>query len=177
MGTDALQKVGVRYLTPGDTRLFIGRLGSLHCIVDDRDAYANVHCILTFPIHFPNNYISVCYSDDKGKEHEIGVIKTLDGFPEDAQQLIRESLGRHYFEQIITRVFDVRWEYGLLFFDVEVSGGDRKKISMRWQHNRALEYGKDGKVLLDTYDNRYVIPKVQELPQADRNRLTRYIYW
>jgi len=176
MTSDALKRVGVRFLTPEDTHLFIGRLGSVHCIIDNSDAYANVHCILTFPIHYPEQYIAVLYSDDEGKEHDIGVIQNLNIFPDEAQQLVRSILKRHYFEQVITRVFEVIWEYGLLFFEVEVAG-QRKKFNMHWQQNRALEYGKDGKVLLDTFDNRYVIPTLQELPLADRNRLMRYIYW
>ncbi|MBN1348512.1 DUF1854 domain-containing protein [candidate division KSB1 bacterium] len=176
MANDALQKVGVRFLTPGDTRLFIGRLGSLHCIIDKIDAYANVYCILTFPIHLPKQYISVQYSDDEGKEHEIGVIKVLEDFPKDAQELVLESLRRQYFEQVITRIHEVKSEFGLLFFDVEI-GERRVEFNMRWQHDKALEYGKQGKVLLDTFENRYVIPKLEDLPQADRNRLLRYIYW
>ena len=175
METTALQKVGVKLLTPQNSRIFFGRLGSIHCISDD-EAFANVYCVLTFPIHYPNNFISVCYSDDEGKEKEIGVIKDLTIFPEEGQKIVKKSLSRHYFEQTITRIFDVRWEYGLLFLDVEVNE-ERKKFNMRWQHNKALEYGKDGKVLLDTFENRYVIPHIQELPQSDRNRLMRFIYW
>ncbi len=172
----SLRDVGVRYLTPENTHLFIGTLGSLHCIVDDKEAYANVYCLLTFPISYPQNYISVCYSDDEGKEQEIGVIEALDDFPEEAQKLVQQSLARQYFEQVIRRIYDTRWEYGLIFFDVETDSG-RKHFSMRWQHDKALEYGRNGKVLLDTFNNRYVIPSVPDLPGADRNRLMRFIYW
>lgn len=171
-----LRDVGVRYLTPQNCRLYIGTLGSLHCIVEDKEAYANVYCLMTFPISHPYQFISVCYSDDEGKEQEIGVIETLDNFPEEIQNLIRQSLGQHYFEQTIRRIYDSRWEYGLIFFDVETDSG-RKEFSMRWQHDKALEYGRNGKVLLDTFNNRYVIPSVPDLPPADRNRLLRFIYW
>ncbi len=172
----SLRAVGVRYLTPQNCRLYIGTLGSLHCIVDDKEAYANVYCLMTFPISYPYQYISVCYSDEEGKEQEIGVIESLDQFPLDVQQLVKNSLGQHYFEQIIYRIYDTRWEYGLIFFDVETDSG-RKQFSMRWQHDKALEYGRNGKVLLDTFNNRYVIPAVSELPASDRNRLLRFIYW
>lgn len=171
-----LREVGVKYLTPANVRLFIGTLGSLHCIVDDKDAYANVYCLMTFPISHPYTYISVCYSDDQGKEQEIGVIEKLDDFSTEIQNLIKQSLGRHYFEQMIHRIYDTRWEYGLIFFEVETDSG-RRQFSMRWQHDRALEYGRDGKVLLDTFNNRYIIPSVPALPPSDRNRLMRFIYW
>lgn len=174
--TSKLRQVGVRYLTPQNTRIYIGTLGSLHCIVDDKEAYANVYCLLTFPISFPDSYISVCYSDNEGKEQEIGVIEKLTDFPEEIECLIHQSLKRQYFEQIIHRIYETRWEYGLIFFDVEVDN-DRKQFSMRWQHDKALEYGCHGKVLLDTFNNRYVVPSVKDLPPADRNRLMRFIYW
>ncbi|MDZ7271336.1 MAG: DUF1854 domain-containing protein [candidate division KSB1 bacterium] len=172
----SLRDVGVRYLTPQNAHFFVGTLGSLHCIVEDQEAYANVHCLLAFPISFPQSYISVWYTDEQGREHEIGVIERLEDFPEEVQRLIRESLGRQYYEHRIRRIYDVRWEYGLLFFDVETDQG-RAQFSMRWQHEKALEYGQHGKVLLDTFNNRYVIPSVQELPPSDRNKLMRFIYW
>lgn len=171
-----LRDVGVRYLTPQNAYFFIGTLGSLYCIVDDREAYANVHCLLCFPISFPQNFVSVWYSDEHGKEHEIGVIERMEDFPGETQRLIRHSLGRQYYERRILRIYDTRWEYGLIFFDLDTESGPAQ-FTMHWQHEKALEYGQQGKVLLDTFDNRYVIPFVPDLPAADRNRLMRFIYW
>lgn len=176
MNSDFLREVGVTLLTPENTHIFIGRLGSVHCIVNKEDAYANVHCLLTFPIHFPNRYISVCHTDDEGKEQEIGVIVEPTEFPAAAQEIIRKSLMQHYFEQHILRIYEIRLEFGLLFFDVETNNG-RRSFSMRWQQGKALEYGKTGKVLIDTFENRYVIPNLKALPGADYNRLVRFIYW
>ena len=101
-----LRDVGVRYLTPQNCHLYIGTLGSLHCVVDDKEAYANVHCLMTFPISQPYSFISVCYSDDEGKEQEIGVVETLESFSDELQKLIRESLGRQYFEQKIQKIYE-----------------------------------------------------------------------
>lgn len=134
-----LRDGGVRYLTPQNSYFyfFIGTLGSLHCIVDDREAYANVHCLLCFPISFPQNFISVWYSDEHGKEHKIGVIERLEDFPGEIQRLIRQSLGRQYCERRILRSYDMRWEYGLAFFDVETESSPAQ-FTMRWQHEKAL---------------------------------------
>jgi len=49
---------------------------------------------------------------------------------------------------------------------------------MRWQHDKAIEFGKEnGKVLLDVFENRYIIPSIDELPRSDSERLLRFIYW
>jgi hypothetical protein len=176
MDTQTQQTIGIRYLTPEKTKIFTGRLGSIHCVIDDKEAYANVYCLLCFPVTYPAKFISVNYTNEENKENEIGVIEDLTVFPEETRAIINASLHRQYFEQVITRVLAVKWEFGLLFFEVETS--ERKiEFMMRWQHDKAIEYGKNGKVLLDVYDNRFLIPSVDNLPSADRDRLRRFIYW
>lgn len=171
-----LQKAGVRVLTPENTRLFTGRLGSLHCVVDNSEAFANVYCLFCFPITFPDRYISVSYTDAAAKEQEIGVILDPAAFPEETRALVTKSLNRHYFEQLIDRIIAVKFEYGLLFLTVETREGKRE-FMMRWEQSKALDHGKSGKVLLDAHGNRYVIPDMGALPKADRERLVRFIYW
>ena len=48
---------------------------------------------------------------------------------------------------------------------------------MPWRYDRAEDYGTNGKVLLDAYDNRYIIPDLAQLPPADRRAFTSFIYW
>ena len=171
-----LSSVGARYLTPEDTRLFRGPQGSIHCALNDTEAFANVYCKLCMPVRYPTRFISVWHTTDDNKERHIGIIEQLDGFDEQTRTLIRGSLAQQYFERHISRIFDVTWQFGLLSFDVETEG-ERTSFMMRWQHDRALEHGDDGKVLLDVYENRYVIASMRALPAGDRDRLMRYIYW
>ncbi len=171
-----LSTVGARYLAPATTRIFRGRQGSIHCVVDDAEAFANVYCKLCMPVRYPGRFISVWHTTEDNKERQIGIIESLEGFDEQVRSLVTASLSHQYFERVITRIHDVKWQFGLLFFDVETNG-DRATFMMRWQHDRALEHGNDGKVLLDVYENRYVIPSMKELPNGDRDRMMRYIYW
>ena len=48
---------------------------------------------------------------------------------------------------------------------------------LRWQGDKAYDYGQSGKMLIDTEDNRYLIPDVSQLPERDRKLFERYIYW
>ena len=177
MERSTVSQVGALYLQPGNTRIFRGRLGSIHCVLNGTEAFANVYCLLCFPISNPDHYIAVCHTDDDNKEQEIGIIESLDAFPAEVQELVRASLKRQYFAQVVTRVLSVKFEFGLLFFEVMVEGDRKIEFAMRWQHDKAIDYGNGGKVLLDVFDNRFIIPSVSDLSKADQDRLKRFIYW
>jgi len=168
--------VGVRLLLPESTTIFEGTFSLLHCAVRDEDLYRGVFAVRMFPISHPDRFISLRYTDAGEKEREIGVIEDLGVFPEAARQLIRASLVKHYYELVISRVYAIENKFGLLFFDVETGLG-RRAFVMPWRGDRAEEYGDRGKVLLDALDNRYIVPDVNKLPPADRQRFTRFIYW
>lgn len=173
--------VNVRILTPDNCKIFKGVYSLLHAYVEQDEhgtgVYRAIHAVRAFPVSSPDRYISLRYPDEDGVEREIGVIVDLQAFPQEAQDLINESLARHYFEYHITRIHSVEWKYNLLFFDVETREEGRLSFQMRWQADRAQDHGPNSKVLLDVHDNRFIIPDVRALPKKDYERFTRYIYW
>jgi len=172
----APQLAGVRWLTPDETSIFEGTYSLLHCSVKGDTLYRAVFAVMLFPISYPDRFISLRYHDLDDKVQEIGIIENLRDFPEDAQRLVRTSLLRQAYEKIISRVHNVREDLGLLFLDVETQNG-REEFVMPWRHDRAEDYSTNGKLLLDSFDNRYVIPDISALSPAERRRLTSYIYW
>ena len=171
-----LAVTGVRRLTPATTKIFEGAFALLHCVVTNDQVYRGVFAVLMFPIRYPDRYISLRYTGEKDKVREIGVIEDLSTFPLETQALIRAVLKKQYHEHIIQRVYAVRNEFGLLFFDVETQRG-RQEFMMPWRHDRAEDFGAGGKVLLDVNDNRFIVPDVLALPANDQRRFTNYIYW
>ena len=171
-----LAATGVRRLIPESTRIFEGTFSLLHCVVEGGVPYRGVFAVRLFPISYPEKFISLDYTDEEDKIQEIGVIEDLKEFPEPVQRLVRASMSKQYYEQVITRVHEVDYHYGLLFFDVETAQG-RRQFVMPWRYDRADDYGANGKVLLDALDNRYIIPDLAALPAKDRLRFTSYIYW
>lgn len=175
---ERLVSTGVRRLTPESTQIFEGTFSLLHCGVKNDNLYRGVFAVLMFPIRCPDQYISLRYTDLEDKDKEIGIIENLKDFPKEAQDLIRESLVKHYYEQVITRVRKVEYKDGLLFFNVEMSTEPKvRDFMMSWSYSCAEEFGERGKVLLDVYENRYIIPDVSQLPANDRREFTSYIYW
>lgn len=169
--------MGVRLLTPENANIFEGTFSLLHCAVKDDTLYRGVFAVLMFPIRHTDRFISLRYTDADDKEKEIGVIDDLNAFPPDVQRLIRKTLVKHYYEQTLIRIFSVENQFGLLFFDVETQQLGRLQFVMPWRGDRAEDFGTNGKILLDAFDNRYIIPDIAELPAADRNAFTSYIYW
>ena len=173
---DRLMEIGVRRLNPDNTRIFLGEHSLLHCAVQHEDVYRGVFAVRMFPISCPDNYISLRYIDLDDKEQEIGIIEDASLFPADAQEAIHSHLLRQYYERTLVRIFRIEYRHNVLFFDVETTEG-RTGFTMWWAQDQAQEYGSDGKVLLDTFENRYIIPDVSQLPPADQRTFLAYIYW
>ena len=168
--------VGVRWLTPRTTHIYESDFSLLHCSVEGEAVYRGVYAVLMFPVRHPKRFVSLRYFNREGKEREIGVIQRLRDFPREEQRLIRARLNRHYYEQVIQRIYRVQSEYGLLFFDVETQRG-REQFVMPWRADCAEGYGEKGKMLRESLGNRYIITDIEELPPADQRRFTSYIYW
>ena len=83
---------------------------------------------------------------------------------------------RRYLLRKIQKVTQVKLRLGFLEFDVVTDLG-REVFSMRWTQSQAIDFGERGKLLMDTEENRYVVPDIEALPAADRERFLQYVYW
>jgi len=176
-----LDEVGARFLTPVDTKIFKATYELMHVqYVDPKtgkaELFRGAYAVFAFPVSCPRKYISLRYRDERGADWEIGVIEDPMKFPPAVRELLGASLANNYFEFEVTRVLKIVSKYGLLLFDVDTNQGLRE-FEMRWQVDRAQSYGPYGKVLIDVFDNRYVISDVRDLPKEDQDRFTRFIYW
>jgi hypothetical protein len=90
--------------------------------------------------------------------------------------IVRKAFARPSLVRTITRVRSVKLAHGYLDLDVDTDAG-RQAFTMRWTQSQAIDFGSDGKMLVDTEDNRWVVPRVQDLPKPERERFLQYIYW
>ncbi len=165
----------VRFLTPDTCRIHLGNLGALHVTVVNEGIYGGVYAAYAFPVAHPDSFISLIHTAGE-KDHEIGIIRDLSEFPGDAAELVRQALARRYFVHTITRIHEIVYKYNLLEMDVETDKGP-VKFFMRWSQDRAVDYGRRGKVLIDLDNNRYLIPNLDDLAPSERTQFQRYIYW
>ena len=166
-----------RFLTPDMCRIHLGVHGVMHVTVMNERIYGGVYAALAFPVTHPNSYISLIHVRPNGKDEiEIGIIRDLDLFPPEAIQLIREALARRYFVHVITQIRHIGWEYGLVAFEVDTDKGPAA-FHLYWQGDRAIDYGRYGKVLIDVDENRYLMPDLRKLTPHELADFRRYIYW
>ncbi len=171
-----LSRIRARFLTPETCKIHLGTHGAMHVTIPGEAIYGGVIAAYAFPVAYPEGYISLIHTGGKGEEMEIGIIRDLNDFPPEQAELVRQALRRRYFVHTIEKIRRIGWKYGFVAVDADTDKGPVSFL-MRWQHDRAVDYGRRGKVLIDVDENRYLIPDVEKLPTRERNEFRRFIYW
>ncbi|MBN1899694.1 DUF1854 domain-containing protein [Candidatus Sumerlaeota bacterium] len=166
----------IRWLNPDLAHIHVGTLGALHVTIADESVYPGAYALRCLPVHFQDEYISLRYLDIEKREMEIGIIRNLADWPKETQDLINQSLMKRYFVHIIHTIEDIKQYNTYLNFKVVTDMGPME-FMLRWQGDRAHDYGKNGKMLIDTDENRYLVPDIKDLSERDRDLLLRFIYW
>ena len=127
---------------------------------------------LTFPLSDPESFISIREADEKAKE--IGVIKKLSDIAPDQAELIREQIKLRYFMPEITKVIDVKDEYGYAYWNVITSfGACRFTTGMGGDSVVSLS---DARILITDIDgNRYEIRDFNAMTPAEKKKLDIFI--
>ncbi len=80
-----------RWLEPEFAFIHLGNLGALHVTIRDEMIYGGVFAARCMPVQHLERYISLRYFDAEKRETEVGLIRDLAEWPEDARQLVREA--------------------------------------------------------------------------------------
>jgi len=166
---------GLVFLDPKTLVMTESPLAGINITIGDA-TYEEVRASLALPISDPEKYISLRIGATKGEEQEIGMIRDLAELDEGQKQLIRRELRKRYFMHVIYKLISVKEKFGFLYFEAETSKG-LQKFAVRYEYNRVQEYSEFGRVILDTDDNRYIIPDLRKLDPDEYKMFTRYIYW
>jgi ATP-binding cassette subfamily B protein len=175
-GLPPLRSHHPRWLTPDIAKIHMGNLNALHVTVMYEGIFGGVHALRCMPVQFPEEFISLRYYDEENREVEVGLLRRLSDWPEQAQQLVREALLKRYLLHTILRIERMENYNGYLNIEAETDLGP-VDFMMRAQPDRAHDYGARGKMLIDTEDNRYLVADVDALVGAERRMFFKYIYW
>ena len=166
---------GIDFLDTQSIAIEESQLSGLDIAVGEQ-RYQGVRASLAQPITDPEHNVSLRVGATKGEETEIGMIRDLGELSGEQRQLVERELSKRYFLHVVHKIVSVKEKYGFLYFEAETSKGYRK-FAVRYEYNRVQEYSEHGRVVLDTDDNRYIIPDLRLLRSEERKAFTRYIYW
>jgi ATP-binding cassette subfamily B protein len=166
----------IRWLDPFPSDFVREDHGRLALNIDGQRVCSSVFVVRAFPATRPKEYLSIRGWNEQGDEIEIGMVRNMADWPLSDQELLNESLDRRYLLRRIQNVHQAKLHLGYLDLDVQTDCG-REMLTMRWTQSQATDFGENGKMLIDTKDNRYVIEDVDRLPPTDRERFLQYIYW
>jgi len=142
---------------------------------DDRIA-AGIFIVRAFPASHPEAHLSVRGWSESGEEIELGMIRELADWSAADRTVVQVALARRSLVREIRRIHDVALAHGYLDFDVETDVG-RRRFTARWTQSQAVDFGAEGKMLIDADENRWVVPRIDALPKPDREKFLHYVYW
>ena len=136
------------------------------------EEYGRIQVVRMFPFTDPDHYISIRTSDENSKE--IGIIKNLKDVSSKTRDLLIAQMNLRYFTPIITKIVNIKDEYGYAYFDVVTDRGEcRFTINMG---GSAVVHLTETRILIsDVDENRFEIPDVMKLTPGERKKLDLFL--
>ncbi|MCW4026296.1 MAG: DUF1854 domain-containing protein [Candidatus Bathyarchaeota archaeon] len=153
------KSLSTRILEPIIMSIYKDESGDLRLKIDD-DAEHKIQKILrAFPITMPWSYIVFKGTDDQ----EIGILRNFNELDSESARVLKEELEKLYFIPKITKIYDIKEEFGVLVWKTETDKGPRRfdVISRR----EVKKISRDRILIKDGDGNLYDIPDIKKLDQ------------
>ncbi len=161
----------MRFLTE-ENAVFARTEGGFVSLKTGDKEYKRVGIYLTFPLTSPEEYISIREADEKARE--IGMIEKLSDLKKDTQEMIREQIRLRYFMPVITKVLDVKDEYGYAYWHVNTNFGVCR-FTTQMSGDAVISLSDSRLQVTDIDHNRYEIPDFYKLSIGERKKLDLFI--
>lgn len=167
----------IRFLDAADVTFEAGPDGELVATAGGV-RYADVKPTRTHPLSDPDRYVSLAGTVD-GKSAEFGVLRALSALDPAARKLVDDALARRYLGATILIIHRIREEMGFMYWDVTTDRGARQLVVPRWTQANVAETGSrgEGRVVLDVWGNRALIPDVSRLDENSRSQFELFVHW
>lgn len=154
----------VRFLDPKTLRLFRTdpQDTRVRLTLENDRSWREVRIARAFPFSDPDHYIGLRDGDDK----DIGLLIEPNEADAESRAIIAEELARRYFTPRVTRVVNVKEQFGVVTWDVETDRGPRHFIVRNLRDN-SFSLGPNRLMMTDADGNRYEFPDVSAVgPKA-----------
>lgn len=159
----------LNFLDPEAVEFYKDDFGKLILKLLPEQEYQDVKVLKAFPLTDQPRYLSVRDKDNQ----EIGLIKNLNELKEASRKIVAQELEKGYFIPVITRIDNIRTEFGVAIWDVETDKG-RRTIEIRGEDSyRFLPRGTV--FITDVHENQFQIPDISELDSRSQSWLSKYL--
>lgn len=162
----------IRYLNR-DNAVFEQTKGGFVALDYDGVHYDRVGVFHSFPFTSPEDYISIRESDER--QREIGMIKNLDqDLPKEVADILKHQLEMRYFIPVITKINNIKDEYGYAYFDVDTDFGPCKFV-IQMNGGGVVSLSETRVLITDLDGNRFEIPDLTKLSGKELKKLDLFI--
>ncbi len=171
MEKETEEMLKLRYLNK-DNAVFERTEGGFVSVRIGEEFYPRVQVVRMFPFSDPDQYISIRTPDEHSKE--IGIIEHMKQVSKETAEMLREQLALRYFTPIITKIINIKDEYGYAYFDVVTDrGACRFTINMG---GHSVVHLSETRILISDIDeNRFEIPDVTKLTTKELKKLDLFL--
>lgn len=124
----------------------------------------------SFPFDMPFEYISVQNKD----QEELGLIRSIDAFDKESQELITAELERKYYTPTVTKIMTLKETRGFSFWRVMTDAGELN-FTLQDTSKSIAKIGKDRAFIFDICGNRYEIKSLSALDKNSYRKLELYL--
>ena len=136
------------------------------------EEYKRIQVVRMFPFTDPDHYISIRTSDENSKE--IGIIRDLKDVSRDTAKMLIEQMNLRYFTPIITKIINIKDEYGYAYFDVMTDRG-QCRFTINMGGSSVVHLSETRILISDVDENRFEIPDVMKLTTPERKKLDLFL--
>ena len=171
MEKEAEEMASLHYLTKENAEFSRTEGGFIRLRYDGKE-WDRVQVIRLFPFTDPEQFISIRTVEERSRE--IGVIENLKQVSADTRKMLEEQLNLHYFMPVITRIIDIRDEYGYAYFHVLTDRGECR-FTINMGANAVVRLTDSRLLITDLDENRFEIPDVFQLSQKEQRKLDLFL--
>lgn len=140
---------------------------------DKPEHYDRVRVVRSFPFTAPDTYISIRTTEEKSKE--IGIIKDITkDVTKETRKMLEEQMNLRYFTPVITKINDIKEEYGHAYWDVVTTEGPCKFVI--YMNSSSVVSLTDVRLMITDLDgNRFEIPDFTKLSAGELKKLDLFL--
>lgn len=138
---------------------------------EELKTYDRVFLHRIFPFELFWEYISVLDSE----QNEIGVIYSVEDFPEEIKALLKNELAKKYYQPKIKTIRSLKERYGFSYWNVLTKDNRNINFTMQDTFRNIIRIGEDRAILLDVDGNRFIIESIAALDKKSHKKIELYL--